>query len=119
MYADGGFNFPTSTGNFSVTGIGFQPQCVIMFCSNKATIGSLLTGLTGPGVGASVNAISYGSSSAITSFFLALNGRKDTLNGNYRGYQGCISMQTDAAGAGTADYRADTITVDPGGFPRH
>src|SRR5262245_14574428 len=116
MYAAGGFNFPTVTGNYSVTGVGFQPQCVVMFCSNQATVGTLLTGLTGPGVGASINAITYGSSSAITSFFLALNGRADATRGNYRGYQGCISMMTDATGAGTVDYRASTITFDGDGF---
>lgn len=116
MYATGGFDFPTVTGAHSVTGLGFQPQAVIMFCGNKATVGTLMTGLTGPGVGASINAISYGSSSAITSFFLGLNGNASATRGNYRGYQGCISMMTDATGAGVIDYRADTITFDTGGF---
>jgi len=117
MYAVGGFDFPASTGTYSVTGLGFQPQGVIMFGGNIATVGSLVTGQNGPGLFVSINATDYASPSTIRSMCLAPNGNSDAGVAAYRGYEnGCISMQTNAASSATIDYRASTITFDSDGF---
>lgn len=118
MYKTGGFDFPVSTGNFSVTGLGFQPVAVIMFGSNRPEVGTLVTGLTGPGLFISVNAKQYDSPfSAMRSLCLGINGNSDANNVSYRGFEnGPISMQTDAGDASTVDYRADSITFDSDGF---
>jgi len=116
MYAVGGFDFPASTGNHSVTGLGFQPVGVIMFGSNFSTVGSLVTGQTGPGLFISVNALDYSDGTTIRSLCLALNGNSNANNANYRGYEnGCISMPTNASTATVVDYRASTITFDSDG----
>ncbi len=120
MYAAGGFDFPGSTGDFSVTGLGFEPVAVIMLGSNFATVGTLMTGQTGPGLFISVNALDYSDGTTIRSLCLAVNGNSQANNANYRGFEnGPISMQTNAASASTIDYRADTITFDTDGFTIH
>lgn len=117
MYASGMFDFPTVTGDFSVTGLGFEPQGVIMIYGNKATVGTLLTGLTGPGIGISMNALDWSSPGTILSLGLSPNGNSDANNANYRGIEtGPISMQTDAATASVVDYKASAITFDVDGF---
>ncbi len=117
MYAAGGFNFPTSTGAFAVTGLGFKPVAVILMGGNKATVGSLMTGLTGPGLFISMNAQDYTTPTNVRSFGLSPNGNSDAGNANYRGIEtGPISMQTDAATASVVDYKASAITFDSDGF---
>lgn len=118
MYKTGGFDFPTVTGNFSVTGLGFEPVGVIMFGSNRPEVDTLVTGLTGPGLFISVNAKQYDSPfTAIRSLCLAINGNSDANNANYRGFEnGPISMQADGGDASVVDYRADSITFDSDGF---
>lgn len=117
MYATGGFNFPTSTGDYSVTGLGFQPQAVLFFGGNKATVGTLMTGLTGPGLFASLNARDYATPSTVRSFAVAINGNSGAANMNLRALAtGPITMSTDSGSAGTLDYRAGSITFDSNGF---
>jgi len=117
MYAVGGFDFPTSTGNYSVTGLGFQPVAVIMLGSNFSTVGTLMTGQTGPGLFISVNALDYSDGTTIRSLCLAPNGNSDANNANYRGYEnGPISMQTNAGTATVVDYKANSISFDADGF---
>lgn len=43
MFKAGGFTFPTTTGAFSVSGLGFQPQGIIFFGGNQAPLDTLLT----------------------------------------------------------------------------
>jgi len=118
LYKTGGFDFPTVTGSYSVTGLGFEPVAVIMFGSNRPEVDTLVTGLTGPGLFISVNAKQYDSPfTTMRSLCLAINGNSDANNVSYRGFEnGPISMQTDAANAATVDYRADSITFDTDGF---
>lgn len=117
MYASGKFDFPTSAGSLAITGLGFEPQGVILIGGNKATVGSLLTGLTGPGIFISINARDWSNPSSILSVGLSPNGRSDANVANYRGIEtGPISMQTDAATASVVDYKASAITMGADGF---
>lgn len=44
LFKGGWFTVPGSTGNFSVTGVGFQPQIVLFFGSNETTEDTVMTG---------------------------------------------------------------------------
>lgn len=117
MYKSGVFNFPTTTSPLVVTGLGFQPQGVVFIYGNKATVGSQMTGLTGPGLGISICALDYSNPSTILCLGLSINGLSDSNVTCYRGIEtGPISMQTDAATASTVDFKASAISFDTDGF---
>lgn len=120
-YAAGSFLFPTSTGDFSVTGVGFEPQIVVMFGSNQAAEDTLLTGLTGgangrPGIFYSYNARDYTTDGQINSFCISAAGASEAGGG--QGFTRAklpVRMQDDTS-ASNIDYRANAITFDPDGF---
>jgi hypothetical protein len=112
----GGFDFPASTGAYSVTGLGFRPQAVIMFGGNRPELDTLLTNRPGPGIFISMNAVDYLDHTTVRSLFLGYSGRWTNHVANYRGLIGPISMQVDGTDAATVDYRANTISFDPDGF---
>lgn len=115
-YAAGGFDFPTSTGGFSVTGLGFRPKLLVMFGSNQSTVDTLLTGLTRPGLFLSLNSLDH-ITSAVSSFCLsfATNSNSGSPAVGYTRFAGPVRMQNTTNSAGI-DYRADTLTFDGDGF---
>lgn len=116
MYAAGGFDFPTVSGDYSVTGLRFRPKMVVFFGSNQATVDTHLTGLTRPGLFMSVCCVDYASSSTINSYCLSIAGNTQTSdNLGYARATLPIRMQDTSGGSGI-DYRANAITFDPTGF---
>lgn len=117
MYKTGGFNFPTSAGVYSVTGLGFRPQAVILIGGNRPEVGSLATSLTGPGLFISMNALDWADGVTVKHLMLAPFGNSDAGRGGFRGYEnGPISMVADGTTWATVDYRANAIVFDADGF---
>lgn len=121
-YAAGTFDFPLSTGDFSVTGLGFQPEMVIMFGGNQATEDTLLTGLTRPGLFLSMCAVDYANPANLNVQSISIAGNAGG-GGTTFGYTRTFSttgglpvrMQNTTGSAGI-DYRASQITFDADGF---
>ena len=117
MYASGKFNFPTSVGSFSIAGLGFEPQGLVMIGSNKAVSGTLLTGLDGPGLFISVSGRDWQTPGVVQTMSISPN--PNTLAGQitYRTSRVApISMPTDDTTASVIDYRADGLSFDADGF---
>lgn len=116
-YKSGMFNFPTGGGSHAVTGLGFRPQGVVMIGGNKATVGSLLTGLNGPGLFISMSARDWTNPAAILSVAISPKGHSEANTIGYRGIEtGPISMPQDTTDAANVDYKAGGITFDADGF---
>ena len=119
-YAAGTFDFPTSSGIFAVSGLGFQPQAVIMIGSNRAELDTLVTGAAGPGLFLSMNALDWDDGATIQSLCLAMNGNADAANLGYAAIKsptGCIRMMPDGVSTGNVvEYRASTISFFSDGF---
>jgi len=120
-YKAGTFDWPGSTGVFSVTGLGFQPQAVILFGGNRPEEDTHVLGRPGPGLFISMNGVSYTDLTSVVSLCLFLNGASFTGGGTigYGAIQsptGCIRMCTDAASTATIDYRATNMSFDADGF---
>jgi hypothetical protein len=123
VFAAGTFAFPTVTGDFSVTGLGFEPKMVVLFGGNQATEDTLLTGLTRPGIFLSLCTVDW-DGVGIKTFCLSIAGNTSAHTvSDPVGYVRCaghagerpIRMQ-DSSGSGGIDYRASLITFDPDGF---
>lgn len=120
-FAAGTFPFPTSTGTFSVTGVGFEPKMVVMFGGNQATEDTHLTGLTRPGVFLSVSSFDYFDFN-INTWCLSVAGNTSgggTTMGytRFSGHTGNTPIRMQATtGAANIDYRANGITFDADGF---
>lgn len=116
-YAAGSFAFPTSTGDYSVTGLGFEPEMVVLFGGNQATEDTLLTGLTRPGIFLSICAKHYSTPGAINKFCISIAGNT-AGGGSTVGFSRAavpVRMQNNVSASGI-DYRASAITFDPDGF---
>src|SRR5262245_30617184 len=126
MYAVGGFDFPTVTGDFSVD-LDFEPVGVIMVGGNQATVGSLVTGLSGPCCWLSLNGTGLGASgfpaspSGTTSMCFAIQSNTATGGGYVaaRAAEIPISVPAEGTNPATIDYRADTIALTSTGFTLH
>jgi hypothetical protein len=120
-FAAGSFLFPTSTGDHSVTGVGFQPALVVMFGSNQATEDTLLTSVTRPGLFLSICVNDY-DGVGIKTFCISIAGNTGS-GGTAIGYtrfsghtgNAPIRMQNTTSASGI-DYRANGITFDSDGF---
>jgi hypothetical protein len=118
-YVTGGFDFPTSTGNYDVE-LGIEPVGVIMIGGNQATVGTLLTGLSGPCTWMSLNGLDlYGSGMLSITFCIQSNTAAGTPYVAVRGAEIPISVPAEGTNPNTIDYRADTITFLPTGFRLH
>lgn len=116
-YATGGFDFPTTTGPFTVTGLRFRPKIIVLFGSNRPEVDTPVFGLTSPGIFVSIAALDYFTMTTLQYACLAPMGNSDA---NWLGYRGAenaiISMPADGTDASVVDYRASTLTLIDGGF---
>jgi hypothetical protein len=118
MYVTGGFDFPMATGAFDVE-VGIEPVGVLMFGGNQSTVGSLVTGLSGPCVWISINGIGL-DDDLMKSWTMAI--QSDTLPPSGPAYCALraakipISVPAEGTNPAVIDYRADSITFLPTGF---
>lgn len=119
LYSAGGFMFPTTTGSYSVTGLGFRPQSVLMFGTNSSTMDSLVAypgGTVYPGLFISLSGLDYLDGTTIRTLCVSIGGASSlgSIAGAWVGqYPVRMSTQT---GFSNLEYRADSITFDHDGF---
>lgn len=107
QYAIGAFNQNTSTGNQSVTGLGFQPSGVILSSINATTTASILT---------TQSRISLGMASSSTARASIWNGGGNAgTQDNNTDTGKVLNMITEGASP-TTNTAADFVSMDSGGF---
>lgn len=106
-YKGGVFTAPGSTGNFSVTGVGFQPQAVLFFGSNKTTEDSVVTG----GVSSVMRGVMAWDdvSSSIKSWCFSIVPH-DAVRWEQKPIVSCLN------GSAATDYQATAVSFDSDGF---
>lgn len=103
----GSFNQPAATGNQAITGVGFQPQQLMLASFNLAATNAISAG----------GAVSYGaarSSTARGSIWFQDRSDRDPSEANV--YTSTTDILTLATGPNTVNARADFVSFDPGGF---
>jgi hypothetical protein len=112
FYKSGSFTVPGSTGNYAVTGLGFQPQGVCFFGSNTGTLDSVVNS-SYLGVFFGLMATDWDSASLLQHVgWVSPNPKGSVLTDD------CIYARTAVGGgAGSnVDYRADAVSLDTDGF---
>jgi hypothetical protein len=112
FYKSGSFTVPGSTGDYAVTGVGFQPQGVCFFGSNTGTLDSVVNN-SYLGVFFGLMATDWDSASLLQHVgWVSPNPKGGVLTDD------CIYARTAVSGStGTnVDYRADAVSLDADGF---
>jgi hypothetical protein len=102
----GSFAQPTSTGNSSVTGVGFQPKLILLFGNSRTSDGSTALGQFGFGVGVSSSDRRAGSYASTDN---TAGGQVGFSEGNTR----CWRL---GDGTGNNLSQADFVSMDADGF---
>lgn len=103
----GAFNQPAVTGNQAITGVGFQPQQLMLASFNLAATNTISAG----------GAVSYGAARLPTargSIWFQDRSDRDPSEANV--YTSTTDILTLAAGPNTVNARADFALFDPDGF---
>jgi hypothetical protein len=109
----GQFQEPGATGNAAVTGVGFQPDCVL-FCSAGIT--------TAPNATAAEGHMMFGAAVSSSQRFVVVGGSDDAPGSSssdtarYGIASECIALLTEAGTPITLDARADFVSMDADGF---
>ena len=109
----GQFQEPGATGNAAVTGVGFQPDCVL-FCSAGIT--------TVPNATAAEGHMMFGAAVSSTQRFVVAGGSDDAPGSSssdtarYGVSTECVALMTEGGTPITLDARADFVSMDADGF---
>lgn len=103
----GSFNQPLATGNQAITGVGFQPQQLMLASFNLAATNLISAG----------GAVSYGAARLTTARGgIWFQDRSDRDPSDANSYTSTTDILTLAAGPNTVNARADLLSFDPDGF---
>lgn len=104
-YKAGGFAIPGSTGNFSVSGLGFKPQGIVFFGSNKSAEDAVITDVN---AGAFVGIMADSGSGLVAQANSII-----PLQGSRSHGTDAIMMQSIFS---TVEYAASPVSMDADGF---